>query len=187
MYFNFWYSPAGLYLLLLFSRTVMYDSLWPHGLEHMLPHHLFPLLHHLPELAQILVHWISDAIQLSHPVTPFSSCLQYFLVLRPFLMSWLFPSGRQSIGPSVSVLPMNIQDWFPLQLTGLISLHSEELSRVFSSTMIQKHQFCGISLLYGPTLTSLHDYWKNNSFDYTDLCQQSEVSANPFINLAFLL
>ena len=73
---------------------------------------------------------------------------------------------------SASVLPMNIKDWFPLGLTGLISLQSKGLSRVLSSTMMWKH-----CLLFSPTLISMHDYWKNCSFDYTDLCWQSDVSA----------
>ena len=78
---------------------------------------------------------------------------------------------------SASVLPMNIQGWFPLGLTGLISLPSKGLSRVFSSTTVQKHQCFGDQSSYGPTLTSILDYWKNRSFDYMDLCQQSDVSA----------
>ena len=74
----------------------------------------------------------------------------------------LFASGGQSVGASVSasVLPMNIQGWFPLGLTGLITLLSKGLSRVFSSTTVWKHQF--LSLLYGPTSTSIYDYWKNH-------------------------
>ena len=93
---------------------------------------------------------------------PFSSCLQSFQASGSFLMSWLLASGGQSIGvsTSASVLPMNIQDWFPLGLTGLISLQSKGLSRVFSSTTVWKHQFLVFSLLYGPTLTSIQDYWK---------------------------
>ena len=77
---------------------------------------------------------------------------------------------------SASFLPMNIQAWFPLRLTVLISLQSKELSRAFSSTTIQKYQFFSILLLYGPTLTSLYNYWKNHNVDYTHLCQQSDVS-----------
>ena len=74
---------------------------------------------------------------------------------------------------------MNIQSWFPLGLTGLISLKSKGLSRVFSSTTIWKHWLSAFfgCLLYGLTLTSTHDYWKNHSFDYMDLCQQSDVTA----------
>ena len=118
------------------------------------PH--FPVLHHLPELAQIHVHWISDAIQPSHPVTPFSSCPQSFLASGSFAMNWLFTSGAQSIGTSASasVLQMNIQGWFPLVLTGLISLLSKESSTAPKFKSINPSAF---SLLYGPTLTSVHD------------------------------
>ena len=86
----------------------------------------FPVLHHLPELAQTHVHWVSDAIQPSQPVVPFSSCLQSFPASGSFPMSRLFTSGGQSIGASASasVLPMNIQGWFPLGWTGLIFLLS---------------------------------------------------------------
>ena len=101
----------------------------------------FPVLHHLPEFAQIHVYWVSDAIQLSSSVTLFSSCLQFFPASGPFLMSQFFASGGQSIGTLASVLPMNIQGWFPLGLTSLISLQSKELSRVFSNTTVQKHQY----------------------------------------------
>ena len=89
-------------------------------------------------------------------------------------MCRLFASGGQSVGASASasVLPMNIQGWFCLGLTGLISLQSKELSRVFSCTRIEKHQFLGPRLLYGPTLISKRDYWKNHSFNYVDLCWQ---------------
>ena len=104
--------------------------------------------------------------QWSHPsisssVTPFSFCLQSFPEPGSFQMSQLFASGGQSIGASASaiVLPMNIQDWFPLGWTGWICLPSKGLSRVFSSITIWKHQFFSISLLYGPTLTSIRDYY----------------------------
>ena len=99
----------------------------------------FPVLHHLPELAQTHVHWVSDAINLC---SPFSSCLQSFPASWSFLMSQLFSSSGQNIGTSASasVLP-NIQDWFPLGLTGWISLQSKGLTRVCSNTIVQKHQF----------------------------------------------
>ena len=86
----------------------------------------FPILHDLPESAQTHVLWVSDAIQPSHPVVPFSSCLQCFSASGTFPMSWLCPSGGQSIGDSAlaSVLPMNVQGRFPFGLTGLISLIS---------------------------------------------------------------
>ena len=91
----------------------------------------FPVLHRLPELAQTHVHWVGDAIQPSHPVIPFSSCLQSFPASGFFPMSQLFLMGGQSIGvsASVSILSMNIQDWFPLGLNGLI-LWPKGLSRV---------------------------------------------------------
>ena len=85
---------------------------------------------------------------ISSSVSPFSSCLQFFPALRSFQMSQLFASGGQSIGVSAlaSVLPMNIQDWSPLGWTGWISLQSKGLSRVFSNTIVQKHQFFGPQL-----------------------------------------
>ena len=106
----------------------------------------FPVLHYLLELAQTHVHWVGDAIQpSSSSVVPFSSCHQPFPASGSFLMSQLFASSGPSIGTpgSASVLPMNIQALFPLGLTSLISLLSKGLSRVFSSTTIQKHQFFG--------------------------------------------
>ena len=69
------------------------------------------------------------------------------------------------VSASASVLPVNIQDWFPLGWTGWISLLSKGLSRVSSKTSVQKHWFSGAQLCYGPTPTSVHDYWKNHSFD----------------------
>ena len=101
-------------------------------------------------------------------VVPFSSCLQSFPASGSLLMKQFFASGGKHIGASASasVLPMNIQDWFPLGLTGLILWQSKGLSSFFSNTTVQKHQYFGVpSLLYGSTLTSIHDYWKNHSFD----------------------
>ena len=97
----------------------------------------FPVHHQLPELIQTHVHWVSDAIQpISSSVIPFSSHCQSFPASGSFPMSQLFASGGQSIGASASasVLPMNIQDWFPLGLTGLISLQFKRFSRVLSNT-----------------------------------------------------
>ena len=99
----------------------------------------FPVPHHLPEFAQVRVHWISDAIQPSHPLLPLFPCLQSFPASESFPVSWLFASGSQSTGASASILPMNIQSWFPLGLTGLISLQSKGLSRIFSNTTVWKH------------------------------------------------
>ena len=103
----------------------------------------FPVHHQLPDLAHTYVLWVGDAIQLSHlllsPSPPASHLSQH---------QSLFQSGGRSIGvsPSASALPMNIQDWFPLGLTGLISLQSNSLSRVFSNTTVQKHQFFSVQL-----------------------------------------
>ena len=112
-------------------------------------------------------------------LTLFPFCLQSFPASGSFPTSWLCALGGQSARASASVFPMNIQDWFPLGFTGLISLLSKGLSRVFSSTTVWKHQNISsltLSLLYGPSLTSVHDYWKNHSFDYMDFCQHSDVS-----------
>ena len=100
-------------------------------------------------LVELNVHWVCDAIQPSHPLSPpFSSCLQSFPASGSFQMSQLFASGGQNIGvsASASVLPMNIKDWFPWGWTGWISLQSKGLSRDFSNTTIQKHQFFGAQL-----------------------------------------
>ena len=124
-----------------------------------------------------LSRWCHPTI--SSSAAPFSFCLKSFSASGSFPMSLLFASDGQSVGTSAlaSLLPMNIQGWFPLGLTGLIYLLSKGLSVVFSRTTVQKHQFFGTQLLYGPTVTSVHDYWKNHSFDYTHLCWQSDVSA----------
>ena len=104
----------------------------------------FPVLHHLPELAQTHVHWVGDAIQpsLSSSLIPFS-CLQSFSASGSFLMSQFFASGGQSTGASAlaSVLSMNIQDWFPLGLIGVISLLPKELLKVLVNITVWKHQF----------------------------------------------
>ena len=103
-----------------------------------------PVQYQLPKLAQTHVHWVGDAIQPSHPLSsPSPPAFQSFPASGSFPMSQFFTSGGQSIGASASasVLPMNIQDWFPLGWTGWISLLSKGLSRVFSNTTVQKHQF----------------------------------------------
>ena len=128
-----------------FSHSVMSDSLWPHGLQHT--------RHPCPTPTPRTCSNSCPSSQRCHPtisssVIPFSSCLQSFPTSGSFQMSQFFSSSGQSIGvsPSASVLPMNIQNWFPLGLTGLISLLSKGLSRVFSSMTIQKHQFFGTQL-----------------------------------------
>ena len=124
-----------------------------------------------------LSRWCHPTISCS--VTPFSFCCQYFPASGYFPMSQLFPLGGQNNGASASasVLPMNIRDWFPLGLTGLISVLSKGLSRVFSSTVVKNISSMVFSLLNVPTLTSVHDYWTHHGFGYTDLSWQSNVSA----------
>jgi len=127
-----------------FSCSVMSDSLWPHGLQHT----RLPCPSPTPGACANscpLSWWYHPTISSS---VPFSSRLQSFPASGSFPMSQFFTSGGQSIGvsASASVLPMNIQDWFPLGLTGLISLQSKGLSRVFSNTTVQKHQFFSAQL-----------------------------------------
>ena len=112
----------------------------------------FPVLHHLPEISQTQVHWVDDIIHHLILCHPLFFLLSIFPASEYFPVSWLFTSGGQNIGASASasVLPMNIQGWFPLGLTRLISLLSKGLSRVFSSTTVQKYQFFGTQ----PTLWS---------------------------------
>ena len=120
-----------------FSPSVMFDSFQHHGLQHARPP--CPSLTHYSNSCP-LSQWCCPTIP---SVFPFSSHLQFFPASESFQMSQFFTSGGQSIGvsASVSVLPMNIQDWFPLGLTGWISLKSKGLSRVFANTTVQKHQF----------------------------------------------
>ena len=148
----------------------MSNSLQPHGLQHArLPYPSPP-----PRACSNSCpssQWCHPTI--SSSVIPFSSCLQSFPASGSFPMSQLFASSGQRIGPSVSasVLPMNIQDWFPLGLTSLFSLLSKGLSRVFSNTTVQKHNSSTLSLFYGLSVTSIHNCWKT-----TVLTLQSFVS-----------
>ena len=125
--------------MLLFGRLGLSDSLPPHGLQHT---RLPCPSQHLLELAQTHVHQVGDSIQPSHPLS--SPSPAFNLSQHQGLFQWvssLHQVASQSIraSASASVLPMNIQDWFPLGLTGLISLQSNGLSRVFSNTTVQKH------------------------------------------------
>ena len=152
-------------LLLLFSCSAMSDSLRPHGLQHT----RLPCPSPSPRACSNSCpsSWWCHSTILSS-VAHFSSCLQSFPASGSFLMSWLFASGGQSIGASAaaSVLPMNLQDWFPLGLTGLISLKSKGPSRAFSDTTLQKYQLFGTKpSLWSNSHTHRCDYWKNHSFD----------------------
>ena len=169
--YSTWVDVCGLlpgtdkntFFLLLFNHSVTSDCLWPHGLQHARPPCPSPSPGAYSNSCPSS-RWCHPTI--SSSVIPFSSCLRSFPPSGSFPMSWLFVSGGRSIGASASVLPMNIQDWFPLGLTGLISLLSKGLSRGFSNTTVQKHQFFSAQ----PSLWSnshIHTWllWKNHSFD----------------------
>ena len=128
-----------LYTLLLFGCWDIFSSLRPHRTAAHQDPLSFTISWSLLKFMSIGSVMLS--ITISFSVSPFSSCVQYFPASESFPMSWLFTSGGQSIGDSASasVLPVNIQCWFPLWLPGLISLQSNALSRVFSSTTVQKH------------------------------------------------
>ena len=121
------------------------DSLWSHGLQHT----RFPILHYVPDFAQTHVHWVNDAIQSSHPLSPPSppalslsqhhGLFQWVSSLHQVAKVLEFQRQHQSF-------TVNIQDWFPLRWTGLTSLQSKGFSRVFSNTTVQKHQFFGTQL-----------------------------------------
>ena len=140
-----------------FSCSFVSNCLWPHGLQHA----------RLPCPSATLracsntcpsSWWCHPTI--SSSVVPFSPCLQSFPASGSFPASQFFSSVGQRVGvsASASVLPMNIQDWFPLGLTGWISLQCKELSRVFSNTAVRNVNSSMLRFLYGSTLTSVHDY-----------------------------
>ena len=143
-----------------FSHSVVSDSLWPHGLQHTrLP---------CPSLTPGAYSNSCPLSQWCHPtisssVVPFFSHLQSFPASGSFPMSQFFPSGGQSIGVSApaSVLPLNIQDWFPLGWTGWMSFQSKGLARVFSNTTVQKPKFFGAQLSFGgdPKSWGSHPPW----------------------------
>ena len=138
----------------------------------------FPVLHYLPGFAQTHIHWVSDTIQPSHPVTPFSSFPQSFFAWGSFTVSQLFASCGQNIGASdsASFLPLNNQGWFHLGLTVWISFQSEGLSRVFSNITVQKHQFFGAQLSLWSNTQIYTWLLEKHSFDYTEHCWQCDVS-----------
>ena len=149
-------------------------TLHPHGLQHARPPYPSPT----PGV-------YSNSCPLSQrcylTISSFAALFTFHLQSSPasgsFLRSWLFTSDSQSIGASAtaSVLPMNIQDWFPLGLPGWISLLSKGLSRVFCNMTVQSINSSVLSFLYSPILTSIYDYWKKHRFDYIDLCWQYDV------------
>ena len=149
----------------------MSDSLQPHGLQHArLPY------------SSSSSGACSNPCPLSrwcHPtsVVPFSSCLQSFPASGSFLMSWLFSSDGQNIGASASVLPMNIQDWFLWDWLVWSLCCPRDSHESSPEPQFENISSLALSLLYSPTLTSVHDCWKNRSFYYTELCWQRDVSA----------
>ena len=154
-----------------FSRSVVSVSVMTHGLQHARP----PCPSPTPRASSNAC----PSSQWWHPTVlssvPFSSCLQSSPAPRYFPIHQFFPSSGQRIrvsaSASASVLPMNIQDWLPLGLTGLTSLHFKGLSKSSPTPQFKSINSSALSFLFGPTLTSTYDYWKNHSFDYTHLCQ----------------
>ena len=162
------YQQVNQYVLLWRKRTEKYlssvqkylrsDSLWPHGQQHT----RLPFPSPTPGICSkscLSSCWCHPTI--SSSVISFSSCSLSFPAWGSFQMSQLFASGGQSIGAYAPALLMNIQDWFPLGLTGLISLKSKELSRVFlnslKASVLQRSVFFMVQ--------SMHDHWENHSFD----------------------
>ena len=147
-----------------FSHSVVFNSLGPHGLQHTRPPCASPTpgacLNSCP-----LSQWCHPTI--SSSVIPFSCCLQSFPASGSFPMSQFFVLGGQNIGvsASASVLPKNIQDWFPFRWTSWISLQSKGLSSLLQHHSSKASNALVLSFLYSPTLTSIYDYWKNQSFD----------------------
>ena len=158
------------------SCSVVSDSLWPHELQHTRPPCPLPTPGVYPNSCP-LSQWCHPTISFS--VVPFSSGLQPFAASGSFPLSQLFTSGGQRIGVSVSksVLPMNTQDWSPLG--GLLDLLAAQGTL---KSLLQYHSLkasidtSALSFPYSPTLTSIHDCWKNHSLDQTELCWQSNVS-----------
>ena len=160
--------------LLFLSCSVMSDSLRPHGLQHT----RLPCPPPNPGACSnsCPLSWWNHP-NISSSVVPFSSWLQSFPEPESFPMSQLFPSGGQSIGTSASALPMNIKDYLPeyrLVWSPCCPRNSQESSLALQFKSINS---LALSLLYSSTLTSIHDYWKNHSFDYINLWWQSSVSA----------
>ena len=147
-----------------FSHSVVSDSLRPHGPQHARPP-CPSLTRRVHSNSCPLSQWCHPAI--SSSVIPFSSCPHSLPASESFPVSQLFASGGQCIGvsASASVLPMNTQDWSPSEWTGWMSLESKGLSRVFSNTTVHSINSFVLSFLYSPTFTSIHNDWKNHSFD----------------------
>ena len=153
----------------------MSNSLWPHELQQA----------RLPWRGQTHVHCVSDAIQCSHPLSPTSlPGLSFFQ--HQCLCQWVdnestMAPGDQSIGASASILPVNIQGWFPSELTGLISLLSKDSQESSPATQFESVYSSVLCLLYSPALTSIHDYWQHTSVFLPGKCygQRSLAGCRP--------
>ena len=154
-----------------YSHSVVSDSLRPRGLQYTRPPCPSPTPRVCPNTCPSS-WWCHPTILSS--VVPLSSYLQSFPVSRSFPLSQFFAkeleakeSGGQSIGvsASASVLPMNTQNWFPLEFTGLISCSPRDSQESSPTPQFKSINSSVLSFLYSPTLTSIHDYWKNHSFD----------------------
>ena len=147
-----------------FSHSIVSDSLWPHESQHARPPYPSPI----PRVHSNSCPsswWCHPTI--SSSLIPFSSCLQSFPASGSFPISQFFASCGQSIGVSASALvfPMNIQGWFPLGLTGLSPWSPRDSQESSPAPQVKSMTSLVFGFLYSPTLTSIHDYWKNHSFD----------------------
>ena len=155
----FWYHQFSLVQSL--SHVRLFATPWTIACQASLSITNSPSLLKLMSIESVMP---SNHLILCHPLLLLPST---FPTSGSLQVSWFFPLGGQSIGvsASASVLPMNIQDWFPSEWTGWISLQSKGLSRVFSNTTVKSINSLALSFLHSPTLTSVHDHWKNHSLD----------------------
>ena len=165
-----------IFMCLYFSRSVVSSSLWPHESQHARP----PCPSPSPGVHSNSCpssRWCHPAI--SSSVVPFSSCPQSLPASESFPMGQLFAWRGQSTGVSalVSFLPKNAQGWSPSEWTGWIPLQSKGFSESSPTPQFNSINSSALSFLYSPILTSIHDHWKNHSFDYVNPCWQSDVSA----------
>ena len=169
-------SPEYTQIIYCFSVTESFLTLQPTGLQHgcfLSP----PLSPRVCSNSCSLSQW--GYLTTSSSAAPFSFCLQSFPASGSFPMSQFFASGGQSTraSASASILPVNVQDWFPLDLLVWSPCSPRDSQESSPTPQFESISFSVLSLLYGPALTSIHDYWKNHSFDYTDLCRKNDASA----------